>query len=79
MEIGTGFHTFDVIRVADINGDGYSDLVGRKPNGTLWYYGNNILVSPPSPHGTSISQSATDSTSSTASVSGTSAVTGTRT
>jgi hypothetical protein len=47
--IGTAFHVFDIVRVADLNGDGFADLVARKPDGALWYYGNNILVNPGSP------------------------------
>jgi hypothetical protein len=46
ITIGSGFHKFDIIRVADINGDGFSDLVGRKPDGTLVYYGNSYHVNP---------------------------------
>lgn len=41
-QIGTGFNVFDIIRCADISGDGYADLVCRQPDGTLMYYPNNI-------------------------------------
>ncbi|NUO55179.1 MAG: hypothetical protein HOV78_00840, partial [Hamadaea sp.] len=28
---------------ADVTGDGYTDLVARKTDGTLWLYSNNIV------------------------------------
>ena len=45
--IGSGFGVFDWIDAADISGDGYADLLGRKPNGTLWYYQNSHSASAP--------------------------------
>ncbi|MCP2328379.1 hypothetical protein HDA40_006886 [Hamadaea flava] len=41
-KIGTGWGEFNQIIGADVTGDGYTDLVGRKPDGTLWLYSNNI-------------------------------------
>ncbi|NBH05118.1 VCBS repeat-containing protein [Amycolatopsis sp. SID8362] len=40
-QIGSGFAAFDRLRAADLSGDGSADLVARKPDGSLWYYGNN--------------------------------------
>ncbi|NUT23546.1 MAG: DUF1906 domain-containing protein, partial [Hamadaea sp.] len=41
-QIGKGWGVFDQIIGADVTGDGYTDLVGRKTDGTLWLYPNNI-------------------------------------
>ncbi|WP_346538584.1 FG-GAP-like repeat-containing protein [Micromonospora sp. DPT] len=40
--IGSGWGNFDRIVGADVTGDGYTDLVARKTDGTLWLYPNNI-------------------------------------
>ncbi|MEV4722044.1 CHAP domain-containing protein, partial [Micromonospora noduli] len=32
--------------VSDISGDGHADLVATKPDGTLWYYANNMDSNP---------------------------------
>ncbi|MEO6826815.1 MAG: GH25 family lysozyme [Microbacteriaceae bacterium] len=38
-QIGTGWGIFDtVFGAGDFSGDGHADLVGRKPDGTLWLY-----------------------------------------
>ncbi len=42
QQIGQGWNTFDTITDADVTGDGYTDLVARKTDGTLWLYPNNI-------------------------------------
>ncbi|WP_018252759.1 FG-GAP repeat domain-containing protein [Salinispora mooreana] len=42
QQIGHGWDGFDMIVGADVTGDGYTDLVGRKTDGTLWLYPNNI-------------------------------------
>ncbi|WP_238324014.1 FG-GAP repeat domain-containing protein, partial [Salinispora pacifica] len=42
-QIGQGWNAFDTIIGADVTGDGYTDLVARKPDGTLWLYSNNIV------------------------------------
>ncbi|MEU7903656.1 FG-GAP-like repeat-containing protein [Actinoplanes sp. NPDC049118] len=41
-QIGSGWNNFDQLVNADVTGDGYTDLVGRKTDGTLWLYPNNI-------------------------------------
>lgn len=41
-ESGHGWGGFDAIVGADVTGDGYTDLVARKSDGTLWLYMNNI-------------------------------------
>jgi hypothetical protein len=40
-QIGAGFDTFVMVTSADVNGDGRADLLGVKPDGSLWYYANN--------------------------------------
>ncbi|WP_223874435.1 FG-GAP repeat domain-containing protein [Salinispora mooreana] len=42
-QIGQSWDAFDTIIGADVTGDGYTDLVARKPDGTLWLYSNNIV------------------------------------
>jgi hypothetical protein len=42
-QIGSGWGAFDQIIGADVTGDGYTDLVARKPDGTLWLYSNNYV------------------------------------
>jgi hypothetical protein len=40
--IGAGFEPFDVLRVAgDFSGDGKTDLIARKPDGSLWVIKGN--------------------------------------
>jgi hypothetical protein len=46
VQIGSGFNAFDWIDAADISGDRSADLLARKPDGTLWYYGNNRSHNP---------------------------------
>jgi hypothetical protein len=46
VQIGSGFNAFDWIDAADISGDSSADLLARKPDGTLWYYGNNRSHNP---------------------------------
>ncbi|MET8083266.1 FG-GAP-like repeat-containing protein [Micromonospora sp. NPDC005197] len=41
-QIGQGWSGFDTLVGADVTGDGYTDLVARKTDGTLWLYPNNI-------------------------------------
>ncbi|GGN82387.1 hypothetical protein GCM10010112_59760 [Actinoplanes lobatus] len=41
-QIGSGWNAFNRIIAADFSGDGVSDLVTTKPDGTLWLYPNNI-------------------------------------
>jgi DNA-directed RNA polymerase subunit N (RpoN/RPB10) len=42
-EIGHGWNVFDTLVAADVTGDGFAEMVGRKADGTLWMYANNIL------------------------------------
>jgi hypothetical protein len=42
-QIGTSWNGYDLLLGADVTGDGYTDLVARKPDGTLWLYSNNIV------------------------------------
>jgi hypothetical protein len=42
QQIGSGWGGFDMLVGADVTGDGYTDLVTRKTDGTLWMYPNNI-------------------------------------
>ncbi|MFF3855716.1 FG-GAP-like repeat-containing protein [Micromonospora sp. NPDC002575] len=42
-QIGSGWSGFDTLVGADVTGDGFTDLVARKPDGTLWLYANNIV------------------------------------
>ncbi|GAA3344937.1 hypothetical protein GCM10020358_50110 [Amorphoplanes nipponensis] len=43
QQIGAGWNAFDRLVAADVTGDGYTDLVATKPDGSLWLYGNNIV------------------------------------
>jgi hypothetical protein len=41
VKIGkSGWQNYDRVVAADVDGDGYADLIGRKPAGTLWLYQN---------------------------------------
>ncbi|MEV7328562.1 VCBS repeat-containing protein [Micromonospora sp. NPDC093244] len=42
-QIGTNWNGFDTLVGADVTGDGFTDLVARKTDGTLWLYANNIV------------------------------------
>ncbi|BCB82850.1 hypothetical protein Psuf_001630 [Phytohabitans suffuscus] len=41
-QIGSGWNAFNRIIAADATGDGYTDLVAWKPDGTMWLYSNNF-------------------------------------
>ncbi|HUQ58814.1 hypothetical protein [Lentzea sp.] len=44
QEIGHGWNGFDIVLTADVTGDGYTDMVARKPaDGSMWLYANNII------------------------------------
>ncbi|SCG57919.1 FG-GAP-like repeat-containing protein [Micromonospora coxensis] len=43
QQIGSGWNGFDTLVGADVTGDGFTDLVARKTDGTLWMYANNIV------------------------------------
>ncbi|WP_394614777.1 FG-GAP repeat domain-containing protein [Lentzea sp. JNUCC 0626] len=45
-DIGQGFTVFSKLRAGDVSGDGYADLIGVKPDGTLHYFPNNINSRP---------------------------------
>ncbi|GAA2036385.1 hypothetical protein GCM10009839_41600 [Catenulispora yoronensis] len=38
IQIGAGWGIFDLIFAVDLNNDGRPELVGRKPDGTMWAY-----------------------------------------
>ncbi|MFG2105109.1 hypothetical protein ACGFJ5_31415, partial [Micromonospora echinaurantiaca] len=42
-QIGHGWNGYSRIIAADATGDGYTDLVTLKPDGTLWLYSNNFV------------------------------------
>jgi hypothetical protein len=45
-DVGGGFNAFTQLRTGDVSGDGYADLIGVMPNGTLLYFPNNINSGP---------------------------------
>ncbi|MEV4826700.1 FG-GAP-like repeat-containing protein, partial [Micromonospora sp. NPDC049274] len=49
--IGSDWNGFDRVMTGDISGDTYPDIVATKPDGTLWYYGNNGSLNPGQPYG----------------------------
>ena len=46
IAIGHGFQQFNRIVLADLSGDGCVDLLATRPDGTLWYYPNNMSGNP---------------------------------
>nr|WP_229402483.1 VCBS repeat domain-containing M23 family metallopeptidase [Micromonospora okii] len=42
-EVGHGWGAFESILPADVTGDGFTDLLVTKADGTLWLYGNNFV------------------------------------
>ncbi|MFD6139489.1 hypothetical protein [Promicromonospora sp. NPDC060271] len=50
-QIGNGWNTINAIVGADVTGDGYADLVGRRSDGTLWLYPDNIERGNGDPYG----------------------------
>ncbi|MFI1197154.1 LamG-like jellyroll fold domain-containing protein, partial [Micromonospora sp. NPDC020750] len=50
--IGSAWNSFDRVMTGDISGDTHPDIIGTKPDGTLWYYGNNVNLNPGKPYGT---------------------------
>jgi hypothetical protein len=38
----SGWNAFNRVVSGDVSGDGYADVLATKPDGTLWYYPNNI-------------------------------------
>jgi len=45
-QIGSGWNAYSTIVVGDVSGDRHADLLAVKPDGTLWYYPNNINSNP---------------------------------
>ncbi|MFD0783982.1 FG-GAP repeat domain-containing protein [Micromonospora azadirachtae] len=41
----------NAVMPGDVTGDGYADIIAIKPNGTLWYYGNNWNTDSSKPYG----------------------------
>ncbi|GHJ52182.1 hypothetical protein Nm8I071_14890 [Nonomuraea sp. TT08I-71] len=41
---GNGWNSYNRVLLGDVSGDGYADLLATKPDGTLWYYSNNITT-----------------------------------
>jgi hypothetical protein len=41
-QIGSGWNSYAKVIPADVTGDGYTDLVGEKADGTMWLFSNNI-------------------------------------
>ncbi|MFI6820503.1 FG-GAP-like repeat-containing protein [Micromonospora sp. NPDC050187] len=42
----SGWNAFSRVMTGDVSGDGHADLIATKPDGTLWYYPNNINTNP---------------------------------
>jgi hypothetical protein len=41
-QIGSGWNSYAKLIPADVTGDGYTDLIGEKADGTMWLFSNNI-------------------------------------
>ncbi|MEU7249004.1 hypothetical protein AB0A87_12825, partial [Streptomyces sp. NPDC045251] len=50
-QIGHGWNNYNRIIAADATGDGYTDLVALKPDGTMWLYSNNFNRDNGDPYG----------------------------
>ncbi|MEU6716803.1 VCBS repeat-containing protein [Nonomuraea sp. NPDC046802] len=50
-QIGSGWADMKHLAAADINSDGYADILAVDQAGNLRYYGNNFKVSPNAPYG----------------------------
>ncbi|QNP74757.1 hypothetical protein IAG44_38455 [Streptomyces roseirectus] len=50
-QIGHGWNVYDRIIAADATGDGFTDLVALKPDGTMWLYANNFVRDDGIPYG----------------------------
>ncbi|MDQ7905787.1 FG-GAP-like repeat-containing protein [Phytohabitans sp. ZYX-F-186] len=50
-QIGTGWNGFDRVVASDATGDGFTDLVALKPDGTMWLYSNNFVRDGGRPYG----------------------------
>ncbi|MEU8179676.1 FG-GAP-like repeat-containing protein, partial [Micromonospora sp. NPDC049047] len=40
--IGTDWQQFTKVMAADVSGDGHADALGIRPDGTMWYFPNNM-------------------------------------
>ncbi|MFV0131689.1 tachylectin-related carbohydrate-binding protein [Streptomyces sp. HMX87] len=52
-QIGHGWNNYDRIIAADATGDGFTDLVALKPDGTMWLYSNNFIRDDGKPYSSS--------------------------
>ena len=52
--IGTGWNAFWPITLADVNGDGYADILAENYNGTTWLYLNHYRTNPAQPFTTGV-------------------------
>jgi hypothetical protein len=50
-QIGHGWNAYDRIIAADATGDGFTDLVALKSDGTMWLYSNNFVRDDGAPYG----------------------------
>ncbi|MEO3830649.1 VCBS repeat-containing protein [Nonomuraea sp. B10E8] len=50
-QVGSGWAGMKHVNSADVNGDGYADVLAVKSDGSLQYFGNNFRVSPKAPFG----------------------------
>ncbi|MGC5285256.1 FG-GAP repeat domain-containing protein, partial [Micromonospora sp. DT231] len=41
-QVGEDWQQFSKVMAADVSGDGHADALGVKPDGTMWYYPNNM-------------------------------------
>ncbi|MFE9201937.1 hypothetical protein, partial [Micromonospora sp. NPDC007230] len=50
-QVGSGWNNFASIIPADATGDGFTDLLGVKADGTMWLYSNNFVRDNGKPYG----------------------------
>ncbi|MGP3935563.1 FG-GAP-like repeat-containing protein [Nonomuraea sp. KM88] len=50
-QVGSGWAGMKHVSSADVNGDGFADVLAAKSDGSLQYFGNNFRVSPKAPFG----------------------------
>ncbi|MEU4779217.1 tachylectin-related carbohydrate-binding protein, partial [Micromonospora sp. NPDC023633] len=50
-QVGSGWNNYTRIIPADANGDGFTDLLGVKSDGTMWLFSNNITRDAGAPYG----------------------------
>jgi hypothetical protein len=49
-QVGAGWSSFALAVAADVNGDGFADVLATKPDGSLWYYRNAGAANPAAPY-----------------------------